>query len=68
MLFYFLYSLWLFLLLFLLSYVLSLLPLPSYLYISIYDIRLQDEWRHMVHSNAHKVIAGFFLSPEPEVT
>jgi hypothetical protein len=21
-----------------------------------------------VHSNAHKVIAGFFLSPEPEVT
>jgi hypothetical protein len=21
-----------------------------------------------VHSNAHKVIAGFFLSPDPEVT
>jgi hypothetical protein len=22
----------------------------------------------VVHSNAHKVIAGFFLSPDPEVT
>jgi hypothetical protein len=22
----------------------------------------------IVHSNAHKVIAGFFLSPDPEVT
>jgi hypothetical protein len=22
----------------------------------------------VVHANAHKVIAGFFLSPEPEVT
>jgi hypothetical protein len=24
--------------------------------------------RNNVHSNAHKVIAGFFLSPDPEVT
>jgi hypothetical protein len=24
--------------------------------------------QHLVHSNAHKVIAGFFLSPDPEVT
>jgi hypothetical protein len=22
----------------------------------------------LVHANAHKVIAGFFLSPDPEVT
>jgi hypothetical protein len=27
----------------------------------------KTEGSHKVHSNAHKVIAGFFLSPDPEV-
>jgi hypothetical protein len=37
---------------------------------SLWRIRIKFSCfkRRHVHSNAHKVIAGFFLSPEPEVT
>jgi hypothetical protein len=31
-------------------------------------LQRQKKVHLLVHSNAHKVIAGFFLSPEPEVT
>jgi hypothetical protein len=38
------------------------LKVPKIKKILLYEIRF------LVHSNAHKVIAGFFLSPDTEVT